>query len=566
MAHSGNPEANRDQKISGAPSSGADMPTLDSPTELEAPKTAPSAGPKQTPSAPDGSGTFKGATLNRTSTSLLATEDAPSFIGPYRLVKLLGEGGTGRVWLAEQTVPFRRTVVLKLINGCRYDQSVIQRSESERKPLAIVAHPAITRVLDAGTTPDGEPFLVMEFVPGSGFTDYGNQMLDALALTGEQLELSVVLPCLNEEETVGICVRKAIATLQKEGISGEVIVADNGSTDGSVETARAEGARVVNVVEKGYGNAVKGGVLAACGQYVLMADSDDSYDFSHIARFVKELRAGSDLVMGNRFSGGIAREAMPFLHRYLGNPVLTGIGRLFFGSTCKDFHCGMRAFRKDSFRRMDIRSTGMEFASEMVVKASLLQMKVSEVPTTLAPDGRSHSTHLRTWRDGWRHLRFLLMYSPRWLFLYPGILMILLGLVGCVLLLPGPRVFRGIGFDLHTLLYAFVSVLVGFQLVAFATFTKVFAITEGLMPEDPRLNRLFRWVTLETGLVIGGLLMALGIGGSVWAVSHWARDSFGALEPGQMLRVVMPSVFFLTLGVEITFSSFFLSILGLRRR
>jgi len=393
-----------------------------------------------------------------------------------------------------------------------------------------------------------------------------DQKLDARAAAGEQVELSVVMPCLNERETVGVCVRKAIATLQQAGISGEVIVADNGSTDGSVEIARAAGARVVNVAEKGYGNALKGGVLAACGEYVLMADSDDSYDFTHIPRFMKQLRAGSDLVMGNRFSGGIAHHAMPFLHRYLGNPVLTGIGRLFFGSTCRDFHCGMRAFRKDSFLRMDIRSTGMEFASEMVVKGSLLRMKVSEVPTTLSPDGRSHPPHLRTWRDGWRHLRFLLMYSPRWLFLYPGIVMILLGLAGCALLLPGPRVFHGIGFDLHTLLYAFVSVLLGFQLIAFATFTKVFAITEGLLPEDPRLNRVFRWVTLETGLIIGGLLMVIGLGGSVWAVSQWARGAFGALQPEQMLRIVMPSVFALTLGAEIVFSSFFLSILGLRRR
>jgi len=393
-----------------------------------------------------------------------------------------------------------------------------------------------------------------------------DQKLDALAATQERVELSVVMPCLNERETVGVCVRKAIATLQKAGISGEVIVADNGSTDGSVEIAQAEGAQVVNVAEKGYGNALKGGILAARGKYVLMADSDDSYDFAHIPRFVEPLHAGSDLVMGNRFSGGIAEQAMPFLHRYLGNPVLTGIGRLFFGSTCKDFHCGMRAFRKDSFLRMDIRSTGMEFASEMVVKGSLLRMKVSEVPTTLSPDGRNHPPHLRTWRDGWRHLRFLLMYSPRWVFLYPGSLMIILGLTGCALLLPGPRMFHGIGFDVHTLLYAFVSVLLGFQLISFAIFTKVFAITEGLLPEDPRLNRLFRWITLETGLLLGGLLMVVGMGGSIWAVSHWAQGSFGALQPEQMLRIVMPSVFSLTLGAEITFSSFFLSILGLRRR
>jgi len=380
------------------------------------------------------------------------------------------------------------------------------------------------------------------------------------------IELSVVLPCLNEHETVGICVAKAIAALAAADITGEVIVADNGSTDGSIELAQSAGARVIHVEHLGYGNALKGGIQAARGVYVLMADSDDSYDFRHIPRFVQELRNGPDLVMGNRFSGGIDDGAMPFLHRYLGNPVLTAIGRLFFRSPCHDFHCGLRAFRKDSYERMDVRSTGMEFASEMVVKASLLHMQIREVPTTLSPDGRSRPPHLRTWRDGWRHLRFLLMYSPRWAFLYPGILLILVGLAGCALLLPGPRVVHGIGLDVHTLLYAFVSVLLGFQLVAFATFTKVFAITEGLLPEDPRLNRIFRWVTLETGLIFGGLLMLIGLVGSILAVSYWARDSFGALNPSRTLRLVMPSVFSLTLGVQITTSSFFLSILGLRRR
>ncbi len=390
--------------------------------------------------------------------------------------------------------------------------------------------------------------------------------LDALATAEQPIELSVVMPCLNERETVGVCVRKAMVALRDAGIPGEVIVADNGSTDGSVELAEAEGARVVNIDQKGYGSALKGGILAARGKYVLMADSDDSYDFSHAPRFVQQLRTGSDLVMGNRFQGGIKDKAMPFLHRYLGNPALSGIGRLFFGSPCGDFHCGMRGFRRDSFLQMDIRSTGMEFASEMVVKATLMRMKVSEVPTTLNPDGRNRPPHLRTWRDGWRHLRFLLMYSPRWLFLYPGILLMLAGLAGCVLLLPGRRVFHGIGLDVHTLLYAFVAILLGFQLIAFATFTKVFAITEGLLPEDPRLTRMFRWITLETGLLVGGLLMLLGVGGSIFAVSGWAKQSFGALDIERTLRIVMPSVFALTMGVQITFSSFFLSILGLRRR
>jgi glycosyltransferase involved in cell wall biosynthesis len=381
----------------------------------------------------------------------------------------------------------------------------------------------------------------------------------------ERVELSVVMPCLNECETVGVCVRKAIKSLRAAGIRGEVIVADNGSIDGSVEIAQSEGAQVVKVQTRGYGSALKGGILASLGDYVLMADADDSYDFSHIPRFVEQLRVGSDLVMGNRFRGGIAPRAMPFLHRYLGNPLLTGIGRLFFRSPCKDFHCGIRGFRKDSFLKMDIRSTGMEFASEMVVKASLLGMKVTEVPTTLSPDGRSRPPHLRTWRDGWRHLRFLLMYCPRWLFLYPGVLLIALGLLGSALLLPRPRVVHGIGFDVHTLLYAFVSILLGFQLVAFATFTRVFAVSEGLLPPDPRMNTLFRWITLEAGLVVGGLLMALGIGGSIFAVSGWATNSFGALDAEHTLRIVMPSVFSLTLGIQVVFSSFFLSILGLRR-
>jgi len=379
-------------------------------------------------------------------------------------------------------------------------------------------------------------------------------------------ELSIVMPCLNEEETVGTCVRKALAALHDSGISGEVIVADNGSTDASIAIAESEGARVVHIAAKGYGSALKGGILAARGHYVLMADSDDSYNFTHIPRFLDQLRSGSDLVMGNRFRGGIARGAMPRLHRYLGNPVLTAIGRFLFPSPCEDFHCGIRAFRRDSFQRMDIRSTGMEFASEMVVKASLLRMSVAEIPTTLSPDGRSRPPHLRSWRDGWRHLRFLLMYSPRWLFLYPGIALMLIGLAGCAWLLPGPRVFHGIGFDVHTLLYAFVFVLLGFQSVAFAVFTKVFAISEGLLPEDPRLNRVFRYITLETGLATGAVLLIAGIAGSLFAVSGWATSSFGALDPSHMLRIVMPSVFALTLGTQIIFSSFFLSILGLQRR
>jgi len=380
------------------------------------------------------------------------------------------------------------------------------------------------------------------------------------------VEISIVLPCLNERETVGICVSKALSSLQSAGLSGEVIVADNGSNDGSVEAAQAAGARVVPVGDRGYGNALKGGIQASLGDYVLMADADDSYDFGHISRFVEQLRAGSDLAMGNRFRGGIQTGAMPPLHRYLGNPVLTALGRFLFQSPCRDFHCGMRAFRRDSFERMDIRSTGMEFASEMVVKASLLRMRVTEVPTTLSPDGRSRPPHLRTWHDGWRHLRFLLMYSPRWLFLYPGIASFLAGLAASLWLVVGPRRIGGVVLDVHTLLYAFGLTLVGFQSMAFAVFTKVFAITEGLLPEDPKLNRLFKYLKLETGLAIGGSLIVSGIAGSIFALSSWARSNFGPMDSESLLRIVMPSVFSLALGAQIIFSSFFLSILGLRRR
>jgi len=383
--------------------------------------------------------------------------------------------------------------------------------------------------------------------------------------TPQPIEVSVVLPCLNECETVGRCVSKAVAALHAAGLSGEVIVADNGSTDGSIEIAQSAGARVVHVEQRGYGNALRGGIRAARGTYVLMADSDDSYDLSHIPGFVEQLRNGADLVMGNRFRGGIQKGAMPFLHRYLGNPVLTAVGRLFFHSPSHDFHCGLRAFRKDSYERMEIRSTGMEFASEMVVKASLLHMKVCEIPTTLAPDGRSRPPHLRTWHDGWRHLRFLLLYSPRWLFLYPGLFFLLFGVAVGLWLLPGPRRIGTVVFDVHTLLYAFGSVLVGFQLLAFAVLAKVFAITEGLLPEDPRLNRMFEYVRLETGLLAGAALVLFGIAGSVFALSSWAQTSFGPLDSETMLRIVMPSVFALTLGAQIIFSSFFLSILGLRR-
>jgi glycosyltransferase involved in cell wall biosynthesis len=379
-------------------------------------------------------------------------------------------------------------------------------------------------------------------------------------------EVSIVMPCLNEAETLPTCIEKARRALSEDNIIGEIIVADNGSTDGSQELAAELGARVINVQAKGYGNALMGGIAAARGKYIIMGDADDSYDFSNLRPFIEKLRQGYDLVMGNRFKGGIKPGAMSATHRYLGNPVLTAIGRLFFRSPCGDFHCGLRGFGKAAVVELDLRTTGMEFASEMVVKATLHKMRIAEVPTVLSPDGRGRPPHLQTWRDGWRHLRFLLLYSPRWLFLYPGALLMLAGLVTGLWLWPGPKKVGGVTFDVHTLVYASMAILVGFQAIAFAVFTKIFAISEGLLPEDPRLNNLFRWVTLEVGLIVGGLIMLIGIVGSVYALDIWEQRSFGPLDPSQTLRTVIPAVTCLTLGCQIIFSSFFLSVLGLRRR
>ena len=377
----------------------------------------------------------------------------------------------------------------------------------------------------------------------------------------------MVLPCLNEAETLETCIRRAQLAMQGAGIQGEVVVADNGSTDGSQEIAERLGARVVRIPAKGYGNALMGGIAASRGIYIVMGDADASYDFGHIPRFLEQLRLGADLVMGNRFRGGIAKDAMPALHQYFGNPALTWIGRRFFRSrSVGDFYCGLRGFRKDAYHRMDLRTTGMEFATEMVVKATLLDLKIREVPTTLSPDGRSRPPHLRTWRDGWRTLRFFLLYSPRWLFLYPGIA---LAIAGCMLglwLLAGPRSVGGVTFDVHTMLYAAAFVLLGFQSIAFAVFTKVFAISEGLHPPDDLLERAFRYMNLELGLVVGFVLMGAGLVLSVYAVYLWRSQNFGALDYPSTMRLIIPAVLFLILGAQTVFASFFISVLGLRRR
>src|ERR1700680_1885250 len=393
-----------------------------------------------------------------------------------------------------------------------------------------------------------------------------SQASPPMTQSGEDIELSVVMPCLNERATVGVCVKKALNAMERHGIRGEVIVADNGSTDGSREIAAEFGARVVPIETRGYGSALRGGISAARGRFVLVGDADDSYDFSQLDTFVDKLREGYDLVMGNRFQGGILPGAMPPLHRYLGNPVLTGIGRLLFKSPVGDFHCGLRAFRKDAIERLELRTLGMEFASEMVVKATAFGLRITEIPTTLAPDRRDHAPHLRTWRDGWRHLRFLLLYSPRWLFLYPGIALFALGIMLSAILLPGPRRIGNIVFDVHTLLFAAMAILIGFQSVVFATFTTIFAISEGLLPEDARLTRMFRYITLEVGLVAGTLLILAGTGAWVLGLEYWRIRQFGALDSEKTLRIVIPGVVCFTLGFQVVLSSFFLSVLGMSRR
>lgn len=372
------------------------------------------------------------------------------------------------------------------------------------------------------------------------------------------LELSIVMPCLNEAETLATCIAKANTYLESQGIIGEVVIADNGSTDGSQDIAKSLGVTVVPVADKGYGSALRGGIIAAQGTYIIMGDADDSYDFTNLNPFLDKLRSGYDLVMGNRFKGGIKPGAMPFLHRYLGNPVLTWLGKIFFGSPCGDFHCGLRGFSKEAIARLDLRTTGMEFASEMVVKASLYKLKITEVPTTLSPDGRSRPPHLRTWRDGWRHLRFLLLYSPRWLFLYPGLILVLGGIILSIWLINKPRV--------HSLLYSATAIIIGFQLISFAIFTKVFAITEGLLPEDKRLKRFLSYINLEVGIILSIILLLFGIGSSIYAFNLWEKASFGTLDPTVVMKIIIPAVTCLALGIQVMFSSFFLSVLGLKRR
>lgn len=379
-------------------------------------------------------------------------------------------------------------------------------------------------------------------------------------------ELTIVMPCLNEAETLGVCIRKAHIFLARAGVTGEVLVADNGSTDGSQQIARDLGARIVAVEAKGYGNALMGGIRAARGTYVIMGDADDSYDFSALQPFVDALRSGGELVMGNRFMGGIEPGAMPPLHKYLGNPALSGAGRLFFKTPIGDFHCGLRGFNRASMLRLGLTTTGMEFASEVVVKARLAGLRITEVPTTLSKDGRSRPPHLRSWRDGWRHLRFLLIFSPRWLFLYPGLVAFVVGAVLTLVLLVGPVRIGPVGLDLGTMMYASALTVVGWQSVLFSILTKIYASHEGFLPMSERYQRLLERISVERGLVLGVFIFVVGVLGAAAQLMRWGGQGFGALDVSQTVRSAIPAVLGIMLGFLTVMFSMFAGILTIPTR
>ncbi|ATY33852.1 glycosyltransferase family 2 protein [Sphingomonas psychrotolerans] len=376
-----------------------------------------------------------------------------------------------------------------------------------------------------------------------------------------EIELTIVMPCLNEAETIAVCVKKARAFLAEHAIAGEVIVADNGSIDGSQQIANALGARIVHVPARGYGAALIGGIEAAKGKYVAMGDADDSYDFGGLMPFVAALREGADLVMGNRFQGGIAQGAMPPLHRWLGNPVLSFLGRTFFDIPVGDFHCGLRAFRRDSISGLGLTAPGMEFASEMVVKAAISKLDIREVPTTLQPDGRSRPPHLRTWRDGWRHLRFLLIYAPKFLFLYPGLALAVAGLIGVLGLVRGDVRIGDVEFGIHTMIFAAMAVLMGSQLIGLSVMARRYGAIAGMWPESGLMRRVRNWFSVERACVGGGLMLALGIGGAVTATAIWASSGFGGLNPAALMRLTIPSMLLGCLGLQTVVTAFFIGLL-----
>lgn len=377
----------------------------------------------------------------------------------------------------------------------------------------------------------------------------------------DECELSVLMPCLNEAATLGICIAKAQASLVRLGVSGEVLIADNGSTDGSQAIARAAGARVVDVPIRGYGAALRAGIDAARGRFIIMADADDSYAFDAIDPFHAALKQGHDLVMGNRFLGGIAPGAMPPLHRYLGNPVLSFIGRLFFRIPVRDFHCGLRGFNTEAIRALNLQTTGMEFASEMVIKASMAQLRICEIPTTLKPDGRDRPPHLRSWRDGWRHLRFMLLLSPRWLFFYPGLLLFVTGLLGSLWILPETRVVGGVGFDIHSLLYASAASVVGMQMVLFGILARCTGSCLGLLPHSPLTRWLISKFRLELGMLVATTLVVCALGLAWQTLAGWETGGFAALNPSSTMRRAIPAAALGISGMELLIASFWLTFL-----
>lgn len=372
------------------------------------------------------------------------------------------------------------------------------------------------------------------------------------------------MPCLDEAETIASCVHKARDFLHRTHIDGEVVVADNGSSDGSPDLALAAGARVVSIADRGYGNALIGGIDAARGRFVIMADADDSYDFSRLDGFVESLRGGNMMVIGNRFRGEIESGAMPLLHRYVGNPLLSFVGRLFFSSGIGDFHCGLRGVDRAAALRLGLHAPGMEFASEMIVKATLAGWRIAEVPTVLSPTGRTRAPHLRSWRDGWRHLRFLLMMSPRWLMLYPGASLIFAGAAAQLAILHGPIVIAGVGFDIHTMLYAAGAVILGVQLVLFSLLARAIGVLKSVLPMSRSLARFLRAFTLERGILLGLLLGSAGFALAAYSVLSWAHARLGALDPAAVMRVAIPSVTLIITGAELIFSSFLLEFIDVR--
>ena len=381
-----------------------------------------------------------------------------------------------------------------------------------------------------------------------------------------ELELTILMPCLNEAETLEVCIKKAMKSLKDNKIKGEVLIADNGSTDGSQEIAKKCGARVENIKERGYGAALIGGCNAALGKYVIMGDADDSYAFDNIMPFVEKLREGYELVMGNRFKGGIEKGAMPPLHRYLGNPVLSGLGRIFYNSKIGDFHCGLRGYNTKKMRELKLKTTGMEYASEMVVKAELNGLKITEVPTTLKKDGRSRAPHLRSWSDGWRHLKFLLMYSPKWLFLIPGVILTIIGLIfTCILSFTSISI-SNITFDTQTMLYSAMITMVGIQLLFFSMFTKIYGMNNDMLPVKNKFDKNLLEMKFEKLLKVGLILLLIGIVLTIVAISKWANVSFGDLNIRESMQITIPAITLLVCGIQIIFGSFFMGILQIKTK